>query len=54
MSLMLERLKFAMALSPVADALTTTKRSDVYSLQTGASCSWSRWAWRRAAQQRPY
>ena len=33
MTMMLERLKFAMALSPIADGLTGTKRSDVYSLR---------------------
>jgi len=33
MTMMLERLKFAMALSPIADGLDGTKRSDVYSLR---------------------
>jgi hypothetical protein len=33
MSKMLQTLKFAMALSPVADGLDGTKRSDVYSLR---------------------
>src|SRR3990172_3813270 len=33
MSKMLQSLKFAMALSPVADGLDGTKRSDVYSLR---------------------
>jgi len=33
MTQLLERLKFAMALSPIADGLDGTKRSDVYSLR---------------------
>jgi len=33
MSLMLENMKFAMALSPIADGLDSTKRSDVYSMR---------------------